>query len=91
MQTIAKDVAHLTKVFQRNCKPGHISLNNSAITEAEQKQINQNFEKIFEQCKKTVACFIHDPDPRSTTDLTPEEREAFWEQLLIKSLVLEFG
>ena len=78
IQTIAKDVAHLT-VFQRS--PNWAApLNNSAITEAEQKQIKQDFEKIFEQCKKTVACFIHDPDPRSTTDLTPEEREAFWEQ-----------
>ena len=27
-----------------------------------------------------MACFIHDPDPRSALELSAEEREEFWEQ-----------
>ena len=45
IQTIAKDVAHLT-VFQRS--PNWAApLNNSVITEDEQKQIKQDFLKKF--------------------------------------------
>ncbi|MEZ5818843.1 MAG: cyclohexanone monooxygenase, partial [Hyphomicrobiaceae bacterium] len=29
----------------------------------------------------TVSCFIHTPDPRKTLEVSPEEREAFWEKL----------
>ena len=55
-------------------------LNNSKITDEEQKKIKASFPDIFKRCKETVACFIHDPDPRSALEVTPEEREEFWEQ-----------
>ena len=79
IQTIAKDVGHLT-VFQRT--PNWAApLHNTKITPDEQKKIKASFPEIYERCRQTVACFIHNPDPRNTLDVSPEEREAFWEKL----------
>jgi cation diffusion facilitator CzcD-associated flavoprotein CzcO len=79
IQTIAKDVAHLT-VFQRT--PNWAApLHNSKITEEEQKTIKASYPEIFERCRQTSTCFIHAQDPRKTLDVPPEEREAFWEKL----------
>jgi cation diffusion facilitator CzcD-associated flavoprotein CzcO len=79
IQTIAKEVGHLT-VFQRS--PNWAApLHNAPITAEEQKKIKASFSEIYERCRQTVACFIHNPDPRNTLDVTPEEREAFWEKL----------
>ncbi len=36
---------------------------------------------MFKRCQETFACFLHTPDPRGTFEVTPEEREAFWEKL----------
>ena len=36
---------------------------------------------MFERCRETFACFLHTPDPRGTFEVTPEEREAFFEKL----------
>jgi cation diffusion facilitator CzcD-associated flavoprotein CzcO len=36
---------------------------------------------MFARCQETFACFLHTPDPRRTFDVSPEEREAFWEKL----------
>ncbi len=36
---------------------------------------------MFRRCQETFACFLHTPDPRGTFEVTPEEREAFWEKL----------
>ena len=78
IQTIAKDVESLT-VFQRS--PNWAApLNNSNITDEEQISIKASFVEIYKRCKETVACFIHNPDPRCALDLTAEEREEFWEQ-----------
>ncbi len=79
IQTIAKEVGHLT-VFQRTaqwCAPLH----NSKIDEAEMRQIRSRYDEIFARCYETPGCFIHSPDPRSALEVTPEEREAFWEKL----------
>ena len=79
IQTIAKDVGHLT-VFQRT--PNWAApLHNTKITPEEQKKIKATFPEIYERCRQTVACFIHNPDPRNTLDVSPEEREAFWDKL----------
>src|SRR3954464_10649505 len=40
-----------------------------------------NYPEIFARSQETPGCFIHAPDPRSTHEVTPEEREAFWEKL----------
>ncbi len=79
IQTIAKDVGHLT-VFQRTpnwCAPLH----NARISEDEMREIRARYGEIFARCHETPGCFIHSPDPRSALEVTPEEREAFFEQL----------
>ena len=79
VQTIAPQVAQLT-VFQRTpnwCTP----LNNRPITEAEQQQIKGSYPELFALLRTTPGCYIHNADPRGTFEVTPEEREAFWEKL----------
>ncbi len=79
IQTIARDVGHLT-VFQRT--PNWAApLHNRPITPEEQADIKTRYDEIFARCRETVACFIHNPDPRTTLETPPEEREAFWEKL----------
>jgi cation diffusion facilitator CzcD-associated flavoprotein CzcO len=79
IQEVAKTVGHLT-VFQRTpnwCAPLH----NDRIGEKEMRQIRASYPKIFARCDETPGCFIHAPDPRATHEVTPEEREAFFEKL----------
>ena len=45
------------------------------------RQIRARYPEIFARCHETPGCFIHSPDPRSTLEVTPEEREAFFEKL----------
>jgi cation diffusion facilitator CzcD-associated flavoprotein CzcO len=76
---IAKTAGHLT-VFQRH--PNWAApLHNARITAEEQKDIKARYKEIYARCWETVACFIHHPDPRSALEVSPEEREAFWEKL----------
>ncbi len=79
---VAKNVGHLT-VFQRTanyCVP----LNNSRITPEEWRGIKAGYDKVFRKCRTSYGAFIHDFDPRSVFDVTPEEREAIYEDLWTK-------
>ncbi len=79
IQEVAKTAGHLT-VFQRTpnwCAPLH----NGKIDAAEMAQIKANYPAMFQRCQDTFACFLHTPDPRGTFEVTPEEREAFFEKL----------
>jgi cation diffusion facilitator CzcD-associated flavoprotein CzcO len=79
IQEIAKNVEHLT-VFQRTpnwCAPLH----NGKISQAEMDDIRARYDEIFALCRTSPGCYIHAPDPRKTLEVTPEEREAFWENL----------
>jgi cation diffusion facilitator CzcD-associated flavoprotein CzcO len=79
IQTIAPLVGQLT-VFQRTpnwCTPLH----NRKITEEEQRTIKANYPAMFELLRRTPGCYIHDTDPRSTFEVSEEEREVFWEKL----------
>jgi len=79
IQEVAKTAAQLT-VFQRTpnwCAP----LVNSAIDAATQQRLKTELPAILEHCRNTYAGFIHDADPRNTFDVTPEQREAFFEKL----------
>lgn len=79
IQEIAKTAGSLT-VFQRRpnwCCPLH----NKKIPLDEMEEIRKNYPDIFKRCSETYACFIHTADPRSVFDVTPEEREEFWEKL----------
>jgi cation diffusion facilitator CzcD-associated flavoprotein CzcO len=79
IQTIASEVDHLT-VFQRRpnyCAP----LRNSPIDPDTMREIKASYPEIFEKCHESFGSFIHNMDSRSALDLTPEEREAFFEKL----------
>jgi cation diffusion facilitator CzcD-associated flavoprotein CzcO len=79
IQTVARTAGHLT-VFQRT--PNWAApLHNAKITDAEMRDIRVRYPEIFARCYETNGCFIHQPDPRSVFEVTPEEREAFWEKL----------
>ena len=79
IQTIAKTVGHLT-VFQRTPE---------LVLPAEQQQdhaggdgdIRARYPEILARCRETPSCYVHGPDPRKTLEVSPEEREAFWEKL----------
>jgi len=76
---IAKEVAHLT-VFQRT--PNYTApLRNGEIDPETQQQIKANYPEMFAKLKETSAAFIHDVDPRSCFEVTPEERLAKYEDL----------
>jgi cation diffusion facilitator CzcD-associated flavoprotein CzcO len=79
IQEVAKTAGHLT-VFQRTpnwCAPLH----NGKISAEEMREIRAGYPEMFKRCQETFACFLHTPDPRGTFEVTPEEREAFWEKL----------
>jgi cation diffusion facilitator CzcD-associated flavoprotein CzcO len=79
IQEIAKTVGHLT-VFQRTpnwCAPLH----NAKISKEEMRDIRSRYEEIFALCSTSPGYYIHTPDPRSTLNVSPEGREAFWEKL----------
>ncbi len=79
IQEVAKTAAHLT-VFQRRpnwCAP----LLNSPIDAEGQRQIKARYPEIFAACRDSHGSFIHKADPRKALDLSPAEREAFWEKL----------
>jgi cation diffusion facilitator CzcD-associated flavoprotein CzcO len=79
IQEVAKTAGHLT-VFQRTpnwCAPLH----NSKIDAETMATIKAGYPELFKRCQETFACFLHTPDPRGTFEVTPEEREAFFEKL----------
>ncbi len=79
IQEVAKTAGHLT-IFQRTpnwCAPLH----NRKITDEEQAKIKADYPAMFQRCQETFSCFLHTPDPRGTFEVTPEEREAFYEEL----------
>ena len=79
IQTIAAEVGSLT-VFQRT--PNWAApLHNRRITADEQARIKASYPEIFERCRQTSTCFIHQTDPRKALEVSSEEREAFWEKL----------
>jgi cation diffusion facilitator CzcD-associated flavoprotein CzcO len=76
---IAKEVGHLT-VFQRTanyCAP----LRNGPVDAETQAKIKASYPEIFKRTRETFAGFIHDFDPRSVFDVSPEERQARFEEL----------
>jgi cation diffusion facilitator CzcD-associated flavoprotein CzcO len=76
---VARRCAHLT-VFQRT--PNYaVPLRNSPIGEEFQKELEENYQAVFERCRRNFAGFVHDADPRKTLEVSQEEREAFYEDL----------
>ena len=76
---IAKEVGHLT-VFQRTanfCAP----LRNGLIDDDAQLEIKAHYPEIFEKCLETPGSFMHEFDPRSAMEVSPEERHEQYERL----------
>ena len=79
IQEVAKTAGHLS-VFQRSpnyCAP----LLNRPIDAKTQREIQASYPEIFARCGKSFAGFIHDVDRRKALDVSPAEREAFYEKL----------
>jgi len=76
---VAKEAGHLT-VFQRTPQYA-MPLRNSEIDDEEQQRIKDSYPEIFQKCRDTFAGFMHDFDPRSALEVTPEEREAQFEEI----------
>src|SRR5205814_10610937 len=49
--------------------------------EAGMRRTGASDPEIFVRCNESPGCFIHKPDRRRTHEVSPEEREAFWEKL----------
>lgn len=78
IQEVAKTAKHLT-VFQRTpnyCAP----LMNGPITPEEQKEIKASYEELRRRVNSSNAWFLHTPVQRSVHDVSPEEREKFFER-----------
>jgi hypothetical protein len=45
------------------------------------EEIKSRYEEIYAHCATTPSWFIRQADPRKTLDVSPVEREAFWEKL----------
>jgi len=79
IQEVAKTAGELT-VFQRT--PNWAApLHNAAIDAAAMRDIRARYPEIFQRCRQTFAGFLHTFDARSVFDVSPEEREAFFEKL----------
>ena len=76
---IAKQAKHLT-VFQR--RPNWAApLHNAKISKDEMEAIKSRYDEIYAHCAQTPSWFIHEADRRKAVDVSPEERETFWEKL----------
>jgi cation diffusion facilitator CzcD-associated flavoprotein CzcO len=75
---VAKVAASLT-VFQRSpnwCAPLH----NRPIDAEAQARIREHQRDMLRRCRETFGGFLHDAERMKTTEVSPAEREAFWEQ-----------
>jgi cation diffusion facilitator CzcD-associated flavoprotein CzcO len=76
---IAKEVGQLT-VFQRTpnyCAP----LRNSQVTPETQRRFKDTYSEIHKKIRETPAGFMYDFDPRSTLEVSREERLDLYEKL----------
>jgi cation diffusion facilitator CzcD-associated flavoprotein CzcO len=78
IQEVAKTAGRLT-VFQRSpnwCAPLH----NAPIDAETQRRIKAAQSALLRRCNESFGGFLHDSERLKTTDVTPEERAAFWEK-----------
>jgi cation diffusion facilitator CzcD-associated flavoprotein CzcO len=78
IQEMAKVAGQLTVVQKEPnwCKP----LCNAPIAPDEMADIKARYAEIFQSCRDSDAGFVHNWDPRTTFEVSNEEREAFYEQ-----------
>ena len=67
-------------VFQRTAN-WSAPLRNTEITMEQMVDVRASYEDMFKLCAATPACFMHQADPRKSSEVTDEERLALWEKL----------
>lgn len=67
-------------VFQRTANWA-APLRNSEISIEEMNELKKGYHEIFERCAGTSSGFMHQADPRKSSEVTDEERTALWEKL----------
>ena len=70
-------------IFQRTAN-WSAPLRNSMITEDQMTEYKTQYDEIFKRCAETAGCFLHEADPRKSSEVTDEERMAHWESLYSK-------
>ncbi|KAJ5983104.1 hypothetical protein N7481_005203 [Penicillium waksmanii] len=81
-QEIVKTAGHLT-VFQRTPN-WSLPLRNAPISPEEMDEIRSQYPEIFRKCAESYSCFMHVSDTRNTLEVSPEERQTFWDDLYEK-------
>lgn len=71
-------------VFQRTAN-WSAPLRNSKISEDEMAEVKQNWESIFKRCNETPMCFLHQADPRKSSQVTEAERLELWDKMYAES------
>ena len=71
------------RVFQRTAN-WSAPLHNKEISVEEMKEIRKDYSKVFQQCANTLTCFLHNPDPRKSSDVIQQERLELWESIYAK-------
>lgn len=67
-------------VFQRTAN-WSAPLRNAEITQQQMEEYRNNYDAIFKRCAETPSCFLHEADPRRSSEVSHEERLALWEKL----------
>lgn len=75
---IAKDVDHLT-VFQRTANWA-VPLNNEPLGKEEMEKIRAGYDEMFDYLQGTFSGFLHNWDPKKTTEYTEEGLQERFEQ-----------
>lgn len=70
-------------VFQRTAN-WSAPLRNESISLEQMKTHWENYDNIFQLCAETPGCFMHQADPRKSTEVSREERDALWEDIYAK-------
>ena len=67
-------------VFQRTAN-WSAPLRNTKITPEQMAEHRTQYDAIFQLCNETPGSFMHQADPRKSSEVTDEERLALWESL----------
>lgn len=73
------DIASLS-VFQRTAN-WSAPLRSKEITPAEMEQHKKEYDAIFGRCASTPSGFLHQADPRKSSEVSHEERVALWDKV----------
>ncbi|CAM1505174.1 Fc.00g108110.m01.CDS01 [Cosmosporella sp. VM-42] len=67
-------------VFQRTAN-WSAPLRNTEISPEQMAKIRLEYPAIFKRCAETTSCFMHQPDPRKSSEVNEKERIELWEKL----------